>query len=40
MFIGEMGLSNTNMCKTLADGIEATFQNWKPRKRFEVFKIK
>jgi glycosyltransferase involved in cell wall biosynthesis len=40
MFINEMGLSHTNMCKTLVDGIEATFQNWKPRKRFEVFKIK
>lgn len=40
MFIGEMGLSHTNMCKTLVDGIEATFQNWKPRQRFEVYKIK
>ena len=39
-FIGEMGLSHTNMCNTLVSGIEATFQNWKPRKRFEVFKIK
>jgi glycosyltransferase involved in cell wall biosynthesis len=40
MFINEMGLSHKNMCKTLVDGIEGTFQNWKPRKRFEVFKIK
>jgi glycosyltransferase involved in cell wall biosynthesis len=40
MFINEMGLSNKNMCKTLVEGIEGTFQNWKPRKRFEVFKIK
>jgi hypothetical protein len=39
-FIGEMGLSHTNMCKTLVDGIEATMENWKPRKRFDVFKIK
>lgn len=39
-FINEMGLSHKNMCNTLVDGIEATFQNWKPRKRFEVFKIK
>ena len=39
-FIGEMGLSHTNMCNTLVTGIAATFQNWKPRKRFEVFKIK
>ena len=39
-FINEAGLSHTNMCKTLVDGVEATFQNWKPRERFEVFKIK
>jgi glycosyltransferase involved in cell wall biosynthesis len=40
MFIGEMGLVNTNMCQTLVDGIEGTFENWKPRKRYELFKIK
>ena len=39
-FIGEIGLSHTNMCSTLVDGIESTFENWKPRQRFEVFKIK
>jgi glycosyltransferase involved in cell wall biosynthesis len=39
-FIGEMGLTHTNMCQTLVDGIESVFQNWKPRERFEVFKIK
>jgi glycosyltransferase involved in cell wall biosynthesis len=39
-FIGEMGLSHTNMCNTLVNGIESTFQNWTPRQRFEVFKIK
>ena len=39
-FIGEMGLTHTNMCQTLVDGIESTFENWKPRERFEVFKIK
>ena len=39
-FINEMGLSHKNMCNTLVEGIEGTFQNWKPRKRFEVFKIK
>jgi glycosyltransferase involved in cell wall biosynthesis len=39
-FLGEMGLSHTNMCQTLVGGIEATFENWKPRERFEVFKIK
>jgi glycosyltransferase involved in cell wall biosynthesis len=39
-FLGEMGLSHTNMCDTLVEGIETTFENWKPRERFEVFKIK
>jgi glycosyltransferase involved in cell wall biosynthesis len=39
-FLGEMGLSHTNMCQTLVDGVEAVFENWKPRERFEVFKIK
>jgi glycosyltransferase involved in cell wall biosynthesis len=39
-FIGEMGLSNTNMCKTLVDGIETTFKNWKPKKRSNVYKLR
>jgi glycosyltransferase involved in cell wall biosynthesis len=39
-FINEAGLTHTNMCQTLVDGIESTFENWKPRERFEVFKIK
>ena len=39
-FLGEMGLNAKNMCKTLVDGIETTFKNWKPRKRFNVYKIK
>jgi hypothetical protein len=40
MFKGEMGLVNTNMCQTLIDGIEGTFENWKPRKKYELFKVK
>jgi glycosyltransferase involved in cell wall biosynthesis len=39
-FINEAGLSHTNMCNQLVNGIESVFQNWKPRQRFEVFKIK
>jgi hypothetical protein len=39
-FLGEMGLSKENMCKTLVDGIENTFANWKPRKTHELFKVK
>jgi glycosyltransferase involved in cell wall biosynthesis len=39
-FIGEMGLTHTNMCQQLENGIESVFENWKPRERFETFKIK
>jgi glycosyltransferase involved in cell wall biosynthesis len=39
-FINQSGLSAQNMCQTLIDGIESTFENWKPRQRFEVFKVK
>jgi glycosyltransferase involved in cell wall biosynthesis len=39
-FINEAGLSSKNMCEQLINGIESTFENWKPRQRFEVFKVK
>jgi glycosyltransferase involved in cell wall biosynthesis len=39
-FINEAGLTHTNMCQQLENGIESVFENWKPRERFEVFKIK
>ena len=39
-FIGEMGLNSKNMCKTLVDGIETTFKNWKPRKKVNVYKLR
>jgi len=39
-FLGEMGLNSKNMCKTLVDGIETTFENWKPKEKFNVYKIK
>jgi glycosyltransferase involved in cell wall biosynthesis len=39
-FLGEMGLNHKNMCQTLIDGIETTFENWKPKERFTVHKIK
>jgi glycosyltransferase involved in cell wall biosynthesis len=39
-FMGDMGLTNKNMCQQLENGIESVFENWKPRERFEVFKIK
>jgi glycosyltransferase involved in cell wall biosynthesis len=39
-FINVDGLTNSNMCQQLINGLESTFENWKPRQRFEVFKIK
>ena len=39
-FLGEMGLNHTNMCQTLVDGMETTFKNWKPKKKFNVYKLK
>jgi glycosyltransferase involved in cell wall biosynthesis len=38
-FMEDMGLTKENMCQTLIDGIEATFENWKPRQNYELFKI-
>ena len=38
--LNEGGLSNTNMCKTLVDGIEQTLKNWKPKDRYNLYKIK
>ena len=29
-----------NMCKTLVDGIETTFKNWKPKEKFNVYKLR
>ena len=39
-FLGEMGLNSKNMCKTLHDGIQTTFKNWKPKKKFNVYKLR
>ena len=39
-FLGDMGLNHTNMCKQLVDGIETTFKKWKPKKKFNVYKIR
>jgi glycosyltransferase involved in cell wall biosynthesis len=39
-FLGEMGLNHTNMCQTLVEGIETTFKNWKPKQKFNVYKIR
>ena len=34
------GLNHTNMCKTLSDGMETAFQNWRPKERFGLYKLK
>lgn len=39
-FINEIGLSKENMIKTMVDGIDTTLKNWKPRQKFELFKLK
>ena len=39
-FINDMGLSVKNMNDTMAEGIMTTLKNFKPRQRFELFKIK
>ena len=38
--LNEGGLNHTNMCKTLSDGMETAFQNWKPKERFGLYKLK
>ena len=39
-FQGEMGLNRSNMCQQLVNGIETTFKNWKPKKKFNVYKLR
>ena len=39
-FMGEMGLSAKNQNKCMADGIEKAIKNWKPKKKFNVYKLK
>jgi glycosyltransferase involved in cell wall biosynthesis len=36
----EHGYNAKRMCDTLIEGMEGAFENWKPRKRFDLFKIK
>ena len=38
--LNDGGLNHTNMCKTLSDGMETAFQNWKPKERFGLYKLK
>lgn len=38
--LNEGGLSNTNMCKTLVDGMETAMKNWKPKDRYNLYKLR
>jgi glycosyltransferase involved in cell wall biosynthesis len=38
-FLSENGFYAKKMCEKILDGIETTFQKWKPRKRFDLFKV-
>ena len=38
-FLGEGKLSREAMCQTLIDGMEGAFENWKPRKKYELYSI-
>ena len=38
--LGVGGLSVENMCQTLINGMDTAFANWKPRKKYELFKLK
>ena len=33
------GLNVKHMCKTLVDGMEGAFENWKPKERYNLFKL-
>lgn len=35
----EDGLNSKHMCQTLVDGMETAFENWKPKERFNLYKI-
>jgi glycosyltransferase involved in cell wall biosynthesis len=38
-FLNELGLSATNMVYEMTMGVEEVLKNWKPRKRWELFKV-
>ena len=38
-FLSNTGFNAKLMCEKMIDGIETTFKKWKPRKRFDLFKV-
>jgi len=39
-FLTEHGYNTKIMCKTLVDGMEKAFENWKPKERYNIYKLK
>jgi glycosyltransferase involved in cell wall biosynthesis len=39
-FLTEDGYNTKIMCKTLVDGMEKAFENWKPKERYNIYKLK
>jgi len=39
-FLSEEGYDAKRMCNTLVEGMERAFENWKPKERFNVYKLK
>ncbi len=39
-FMGEMGLNSKNQNKQMADGILKAIENWKPKQKFNVYKLR
>ena len=37
--LGDGLLSREAMCKTLVDGMEGAFENWKPKQKFKLIEI-
>jgi hypothetical protein len=39
-FLGEMGLNAKNQNKQMADGILQAIENWKPKQKYNVYKLR
>jgi glycosyltransferase involved in cell wall biosynthesis len=39
MFRPDVGMVSSAMCSKFMDGIDTTFKNWKPRKKFKLYKV-
>ena len=39
VFLDEVGMSDSKMCQNFIDQMDNAFEKWKPRKRYELFKV-